>query len=139
MNFWDSSALLPVLWQETASDPVRQCLRDDPQVVVWWSTLVECQSACWRRFREGLLGLEEVRAVEARCRALIDGAMQVQPVDSVRDRAGRLLAVHGLRAADSLQLSAALEWAPQGRAGFVCLDARLRDAAALEGFLILPA
>lgn len=140
MNFWDSSAVLPLLLREQASDPIRECLGRDPDVVVWWATLVECQSALWRRYREGLLSLVEARGLETRGRTLLDAAFQVQPVEAVRDRAGRLLAVHSLRAADSLQLAAALEWVA-GRpeqAGFVCLDARLREAAALEGFRVLP-
>jgi hypothetical protein len=50
------------------------------------------------------------------------------------------VASHPLRAADALQLAAALVWcdeAPQGTA-FVCLDDRLRDAARREGFAVLP-
>ena len=45
-----------------------------------------------------------------------------------------------LRAGDALQLSAALTWtedAPRGET-FVCLDARLRDAASRQGFAIRP-
>ena len=55
--------------------------------------------------------------------------------DSVREQAIRLLRLHPLRAADSLQLAAALEWAgspPDG--AFVTFDERLRVAAAREGF-----
>jgi hypothetical protein len=49
--------------------------------------------------------------------------------------------VHPLRAADALQLAAALVWVeeqPHGE-GFVSLDGRLRDAAAREGFTLVPA
>jgi hypothetical protein len=45
-----------------------------------------------------------------------------------------------LRAADALQLAAALVWC-QGdplQHGFVCLDQRLREAARREGFTALP-
>jgi hypothetical protein len=55
-------------------------------------------------------------------------------------KALRLLGVHPLRAADALQLAAALILVrddPAGRA-FVCLDERLREAALLEGFRVLP-
>jgi hypothetical protein len=44
------------------------------------------------------------------------------------------------RAADTLQLAASLVWCrerPVGRS-FVCLDARLREAAVREGFSVLP-
>lgn len=65
----------------------------------------------------------------------------VQAHPSVRDRAERLLAVHPLRAADALQLSAGLvscDDKPQGES-FVCLNPRLREAAVREGFIVLPA
>ncbi len=54
----------------------------------------------------------------------------------VNGRAERLLAVHPLRAADALQLAAALvvcEERPVGQR-FVCLDANLASAARREGF-----
>ncbi len=65
---------------------------------------------------------------------------EVQPVPLVRERAVRLLALHDLRAAAALQLAAALVWAEEQPAGrvFVCLDARLREAAWREGFTVLP-
>jgi hypothetical protein len=58
---------------------------------------------------------------------------------SLREAAGRALAVHPLRAADALQLAAALVWS-DGAIGesFVCLDAALRDAARREGFDVRP-
>ncbi|MBA2251932.1 MAG: hypothetical protein H0W13_04380, partial [Nitrospirales bacterium] len=48
--------------------------------------------------------------------------------------------LHPLRAADSLQLAAALVWANRQAVGhhFVCLDQRLREAAHREGFVLLP-
>jgi hypothetical protein len=59
----------------------------------------------------------------------------VQPGDLVREQALRLLRVHTLRAADALQLAAALEWAGAPTdADFVTFDDRLREAAVREGF-----
>lgn len=54
----------------------------------------------------------------------------------MRERAERLLAVHPLRAADALQLAAALvavKDKPRDR-GFVVTDGLLADAARREGF-----
>lgn len=58
----------------------------------------------------------------------------------VRNQAIRLLGLHPLRAADALQLAAALVWADRRPRGhpFVCLDAGLREAAHAEGFSVLP-
>jgi hypothetical protein len=64
----------------------------------------------------------------------------VSAVDAVKVRARRLLGTHQLKAADSLQLAAALTAThdlPFGH-GFVCLDERLADAARGEGFAVLP-
>ena len=55
-------------------------------------------------------------------------------------RAARLLAVHPLRAADALQLAAALLWCEEQphAEGFVSLDVKLREAAFKEGFTVRP-
>jgi hypothetical protein len=59
----------------------------------------------------------------------------------VRQRAGRLLALHPLRSADAFQLAAALIWAQESPLGLevVCLDQNLREAVIKkEGFTLLP-
>ncbi len=75
-----------------------------------------------------------------RLRAIVEHADTGSTTDEGRRRAVRLVAVHPLRAADTLQLAAALIWSeeqPHG-AAFVCLDSRLRDPAQREGFEIKP-
>jgi predicted nucleic acid-binding protein len=66
--------------------------------------------------------------------------MEMQPSDTVRSMAELVLAVHPLRAADALQLAAAILWCGQHPAGqsFVAFDERLRDASHREGFTVLP-
>jgi hypothetical protein len=71
---------------------------------------------------------------------MLDEAHVVEPTDDVRIHALRVLRLHPLRAADALQLAAAIVWCrarPYG-AAFVCLDDRLRGAAAREGFTVEP-
>ena len=72
--------------------------------------------------------------------ALADSWVEVQPSESVRSGAERLLAAHALRAADALQLAAALVWCSGQTRGVevVSFDNRLRDSALREGFGILP-
>jgi predicted nucleic acid-binding protein len=101
---------------------------------------VECSSALARRSRfESTLSSEQRRAT-ARLADLVALWTEIQPGEILRERALRLLASHNLRAADALQLAAALVWAEERPAGrvFVCLDARLREAARLNGFTVLP-
>lgn len=64
---------------------------------------------------------------------------EVQPSELVREQAERLLGIHELRAADALQLSAALAWCshhPRGRY-LVGADNRLSDAAEAQGFTVI--
>lgn len=70
---------------------------------------------------------------------MITSAMILLP--AVKAQGHRLLAVHPLRAADALQLAAAIVWAGSAvnNSDFICLDTRLRNAAQLEGFTVYPA
>lgn len=139
--FWDSSAVVPLLVTEIESAPMTALLRTDPGLALWWASSVECQSAVYRRHRDGELPLSALNEALSRLNALVDNADVVAPTDRVRERAGRLLATHPLRAGDAFQLAAALIWsheAPQGDS-FVSLDDRLREAARREGFAIVPA
>ena len=65
---------------------------------------------------------------------------EVQPSDMLRATAERLLAAHPLRAADALQLAAALLWCQRQTANreLVTFDIRLREAGRREGFRVLP-
>ena len=83
---------------------------------------------------------EKGNAAGKNLRILRERAFEIQPVEEIRLRAIRLLALHPLHSADALQLAAALVWCREQThgAGFVCLDERLREAAAREGFAILP-
>jgi predicted nucleic acid-binding protein len=113
---------------------------DDPDMMVWWGSPVECGSAVHRLRREGVFSPAEAAQVLAGLAGALDAANVVQPGDELCEIALRLLGVHPLRAADALQLAAALLWA-RGRPAqkdFVCLDERLRTAAILEGFAVLP-
>ena len=140
MRFWDSSALIPLFVREGRSPFMEALVDDDPAMMVWWASPVECASAVHRLRREEVFTPAQAAQVLAKLAAALDAADVVQPGDALCAKALRLLGVHPLRAADALQLAAALLWAreaPGGRA-FVCLDERLRTAALLEGFQILP-
>lgn len=135
MKFWDSSALVPLLLQQPQTKRVRHLLEEDDELVVWWGSAVECASAIARLHRDGHLSAAAERDARSLLNVLRKSWFEVQPGDAVREQAMRLLRVHALRAADALQLAAALEWAgapPEG--GFVTFDDRLLEAAQREGF-----
>jgi uncharacterized protein len=140
MKFWDSSAIIPLCLKEPLSEAVKNLAEKDEDLVVWWATRVECISALARRRREGKLGTQAERQAKAALAGLAGEWSEVQPVELVRHRAERLLMVHSLRAADALQLAAALLWTEEATSGaeFVCLDQNLREAASMEGFTVLP-
>jgi predicted nucleic acid-binding protein len=140
VRFWDTSALVPLLLQQEATAEVGGLLSEDPEIVAWWGTPVECVSAAARLRREEQLSLDGEERVLELLDTLRKSWLEILPSEEVRDRAVRLLRVHGLKAADSLQLAAALVWAGStARAGFVTFDERLGLAARLEGFRVFPA
>jgi predicted nucleic acid-binding protein len=141
VRFWDASAIIPLLAEEPARERLLNLLDEDSQILAWWGTLVEIASAVARREREGIIHAEEVGAVLGVARRLAESWHEIVPSDSVRRTAERLLRAHPLRAADSLQLAAAVIAADHDSTSleFVCLDARLASAARREGFSVLGA
>ena len=139
MRFWDSSAIVPMLAPQRVTPIVESLLDSDPHMLVWWTTPVECVSALTRLEREGGLSAQDVSMSLARLRALVEAWNEIQPHPKVRATAERLLRVHPLRAADALQLAAALEVADvvPSSMEFVCLDRRLGNAAAREGLMVI--
>jgi uncharacterized protein len=139
MRFWDSSAVVPLLVRQPESDVAAALIGEDPEMIVSWTTPVECASAVARLRRDGHIDLAGETTVLTRLREVGEDWAEVLPVEQVRLTTYRLLRTHALRAADALQLAAAIAWAgqPQGDA-FVTLDERLAAAAALEGFTPLP-
>ena len=139
MRFWDSSAVIPLLVPEAASQPIQKLFEADPGMITWWASDIECVSAIARRQRPGLLDEEIANAAADRLRQFRDGWHEVEPTEGVRESAKRLLRVHDLRTADALQLAAAL-FASEERPStleFLSLDARLVAAARREGFAIV--
>ena len=136
MRFWDSSALVPLLVEEAVTRPLCELFLQEDGVLVWWGTEVECASAIARLEREGRLSPPEATLAFQRLEGLARDWHRIEPVEQVRRVATRLLRVHPLRAADALQLAAALLGAESqpSSLGFVCLDDRLTIAAQREGF-----
>jgi hypothetical protein len=140
LRVWDTSAVLPLLWREEGGDALQAVLAADGDMAVWWGTKVEAASAICRLRRSGGVDERSASRLLTQVEALISAAYEVQPVEEVRAAACRMLRVHELRAADALQLAAALVWADHQPAGmgFVCLDRQLRAAAEREGFDVHP-
>ena len=140
MKFWDTSALLPLLVQETYTPEVNQLLKEDTDILTWWCTPVECVSAVARLERDNSLSSTDIESCLQRLYVLQNSWFEIQPNQLIRETAFRLLRTHSLRAADALQLAAAI-CAAENRPStleFVCLDNRLIAAARKEGFSVFP-
>ena len=139
MRFWDSSALVPLLVAEASTDELLALYHSDEEVLVWWGTIVECASAVARLEREGALGEEATAEAAQRLDSLAASWHRIVATDVIAEQAMRFLRVHDLRAADSLQLAAAVVAADNrpSTLEFVCRDQRLTRAAAREGFQLL--
>ncbi len=139
MRFWDASAVVPLLLRQKASVAARTLYRRHPNVVVWWGTAVECESAIARLERAGEVTPEESAHARQRLSEAEAGWTEVEPSRAVRSAARRLLRFHDLRAGDALQLASAVVFADgePSSVPVVCLDARLSAAARREGFTVV--
>lgn len=139
MKFWDASAVVPLLFAEADHAAARSAFVTDPDMCAWWGTAVECVSAITRRAREGMLGAEAVSNSLERLDALAAAWQEVEPTPRIRQSAIRMLRVHPLRAADALQLAAALAAAEDNPTTLpiVTYDDRLGEAAEREGFTVV--
>ena len=139
MRYWDASALVPAVLTEPGTDLVHRWLQSGDEICTWGLTRVELASAIERRSREGLLTAAERRAALKIVTDLCNAATEVVDLQAVRVRASALLGRHSLRAADALQLGAALVVSEGGfrELTFVCLDRRLTDSASREGLDVL--
>jgi uncharacterized protein len=139
MRFWDSSAVIPLLLDEGRSTEVVRLFDVDGEQTVWCLTEVEAASAIARKAREGMIA-ERENAARSQLRFLRERWIEVSSVEGVRKRALRLLSIHALRAADALQLAAAIVSCDEQTETlpFVCIDDRLADAARKERFPVVP-
>lgn len=139
MRFWDASALVPTFIEESATPEVQSWQASDPLITIWIMTRVEVFSAIARRKREQ----PELAALWSRAiRDVNEMASiwtEIWDAAATRLHAERIVMDHPLRAADALQLGAALVAAdgdPQSLE-VVTLDRRLAEAARREGFPVL--
>jgi predicted nucleic acid-binding protein len=135
LAFWDASALVPLCVRQT-NTPQSLLWRRKYKTVVWWLTPVEIASALAQLLRIGQLDANGWGRALKLGRALDEAWYVIKPTEALRTRAVEIVKRYDLRAADALQLAAAVEWcesAPRGRR-FLSVDRKLREAATLIGF-----
>jgi predicted nucleic acid-binding protein len=107
VRFWDASALISLCVNDPNAAAMRKLAEEDESIVAWWGTVVECHSAFFRLGRQGELEDSDVDRARRLLDQLIEGWSEIVPSPEVREQAVRLLGLHPVRAADSLQLAAA--------------------------------
>ena len=138
MRFWDTSALIPLVVAERGTALAERLLRDDPAVVVWTLTRVELLSALARRRREEPAAARRLLGAKREILAAWPRWSEVTALEVVRRHAGRVVDTHAIRAADALQIGAALVAAADDPAAleFVTFDQPQAAAAEREGFRV---
>ena len=139
MRFWDTSALLPLVVAERGTPRVERWIRSDPHVLVWTLTRVELLSALARRRRDDPGAARALAGARREVLAAWERWSEVTAVDVVRRHAERVVETYPLRAADALQIGAALVASEErpGTMEFVTFDRVQADAAGREGFRVL--
>lgn len=133
--FWDASAIVPLCVNQPTTKMAFGFLRKF-RLVVWWATPIETTSAFSRLLREGEISARNYAAAQLQSDYRASLWRVVAPSEQVAVEARAALERFPLRAADAIQLAAALVWCagrPKGRV-FLTFDQKLAEAAELSGF-----
>lgn len=139
LAFWDTSAIVPLCCFQATSQKLRE-LRRKYEVVAWWASPIEGQSALKRLLRDNEISQTAYQAAVKRLEIQSETWREILPTEKVRELAVNLIETQNLRTLDALQLASALVWCfekPKGRI-FICCDDKLSEAAEKIGFTILP-
>ncbi len=137
MSFWDSSSIVPLCLYEANSQDARRLWRSPDSKYIAWFTPVEVMSAFARSERTGEITYQRRLVAEKLLRSIESRFELFQSEPRIVALARTFPSIYGLRALDSLQLSAALVWCkefPKGK-DFISADAKLLEAAKSLGFI----
>jgi hypothetical protein len=135
--FWDTSALLPLCVRQKQTSQAN-ALYTRYGLGVWWGTPVEIMSGLTRMKRSKEIDHHQFLAGSQTAQYLADAWESVNPSKKLAAHACTLLELYPLRAADALQLAAALDYFDQTPRGhvFITGDQRLADAARQSGLTV---
>jgi predicted nucleic acid-binding protein len=135
--FWDVSSFVPLCVVQQHTQRAFSFLRNY-RPVVWWATPVEITSALVRLLREGAITPGSYSKARQQVERYADFWRVVTPSNEILVGARSVLERFPLRAADALQLAAAMGWCggkPRRRL-FLTFDERLGEAAQSVGFTL---
>jgi predicted nucleic acid-binding protein len=139
VKYWDPSAIVATLGSQPDPHARISLLEEDPGAVTWWASRIECSSALFRLRRNEEIDERALTQALRKLQMFFESCFEVAPSEEVRKRAIRLLRIHPLRAADALQLAAALMASREDPSSLslVTNDEKLKHAAETEGFEVL--
>ena len=89
MKFWDASAIVPLLIGEATTQNLQRVIADDPDMLVWWGSPIECASALARRERSAALHPREAELADDRLKQFAAAWYEIEPSEIVaRPRSG---------------------------------------------------
>jgi predicted nucleic acid-binding protein len=133
----DTSAFVKLLVPEAGFDAVADLWDRVDDVYASLIGYAEARSAIASARRSRRLDGRMLLAARAEVDRLWASIVAVDVDEPLVRDAGDLSDRHGLRASDAIHLASALRIA-EGPTTFIAFDARLRDAAAAEGLIVLP-
>ena len=138
MKFWDSSAIVPLVVQQTLSKFSLKLLKSDLVQLVSFSTYCEVFSALSRLEREGYLSSDGFSMSESQLNKLAKSWHVVSFSPLLEAETKRLLRIHPIKCADAFQLASAISCCDRNSdaLSFVTLDQKLSTTARKEGFTI---
>jgi hypothetical protein len=87
VKFWDASAIVPLLVAEVSTRRLLALAGEDPAMLVWWGSEVECTSALARVEREAAIDANGIVAAFSRLKQLKTAWHEINPSDAVRESA----------------------------------------------------
>jgi predicted nucleic acid-binding protein len=136
--YLDTSSLVKLYLNEADSEKVRESVTEAEIVVTCRIACPEFHSALTRRRNNNEISKEDY---EILCKAFDLDWERLSVLDFDERQAGTLVRKHGLRGADAVHLSSVMQLAGGNEKlaiAFSSSDRKLNDAAAAEGFSLLP-
>lgn len=136
-RYLDASALVKLVLAERGTDVVEDLWVRSVDIYVSLLGYTELRAAVAAAIRGDRVRASDAPALRDRVEVIWDQVMGIEVDEPIVRAAGDLADRHRLRAADAIHLASAIRIREPDTA-FVAFDDRLREAAAAEGFLVLP-
>lgn len=138
--YWDTSALLPLLFSEPQTARIRSFVSRKKGLpgVTSFFTFYEMESAFFRRLEEGSISQADLSRLRLQAQKLEEAVSIIWPDAEILSLGRRFVSEFGLRPGDALQLSSSsVLLKSEKEVSFVSLDKKLNEAAEAVG-LNLP-